>query len=69
MDHRALDDALEPGGGFGILLARMNQALQLAIDVVPERAAQGLFSRHRVVFAAAFGLVHGAGFADSASSP
>lgn len=28
-----------------------------------ERAAQGLFSRHRVVFAAAFGLVHGAGFA------
>jgi HupE / UreJ protein len=28
-----------------------------------ERAATGTFSRHRVLFAAAFGLVHGAGFA------
>jgi hypothetical protein len=27
------------------------------------RAAAGTFSRHRVLFAAAFGLVHGAGFA------
>jgi len=27
------------------------------------RAAQGTFSRHRVLFAALFGLVHGAGFA------
>ncbi len=28
-----------------------------------DRAAQGTFSPHRVLFAAAFGLVHGAGFA------
>ena len=28
-----------------------------------DRAARGLFSRHRVLFAAMFGLVHGAGFA------
>ncbi len=41
VDDRALDDALEPGGRLGFLLAAMHQPFELAVDITPERPAQG----------------------------
>ena len=40
MDHGALDDALEAGGGLRILVAVADQVLQLGFEIGGEAAAQ-----------------------------
>ena len=40
MDHGALDHALEPGGGLGILVALGHQVVELGLDVGDEAALE-----------------------------
>ena len=40
MDHRALDHALESGGGLGILAAVGDQIVKLVVEILDEIAAQ-----------------------------
>ena len=40
VDHRALDHALEAGGGLGVLAVVHDQRAQLVVDIVGERRAQ-----------------------------
>ena len=42
MDHGALDDALEPGRGLGILPAVRDQVGQLGVDILDQIALQRL---------------------------
>ncbi len=39
-DHGALDDALEPGGGLGILVAFADQVLELGLEIGGQAAPQ-----------------------------
>ena len=40
MDHRALNHALETGGGFGVVVAFHHQVVELAVDVIDEIALE-----------------------------
>jgi hypothetical protein len=40
MDHRALDDALEPGSRLGVVAIVDHQARELVVDIVLEAAPQ-----------------------------